>query len=78
MLLEVIDQPLSISLFISPECFPKIGVPQNGLFIMENPINMDDLGGKPTIFGNIHLFLGRIQRIYFIHVYYLITNDHQY
>ena len=24
--------------------FPKIGVPQNGLFIMENPIKMDDLG----------------------------------
>ena len=23
---------------------------------MENPIKMDDLGGKPTIFGNIHLF----------------------
>ena len=22
---------------------------------MENPIKMDDLGGKPTIFGNIHL-----------------------
>ena len=21
--------------------------------IMENPIKMDDLGGKPTIFGNI-------------------------
>ena len=21
---------------------------------MENPIKMDDLGGKPTIFGNIH------------------------
>ena len=20
-----------------------------------NPINMDDLGGKPTIFGNIHV-----------------------
>ena len=32
--------------------FPKIGVPQNGLFIMENPIKMDDLGGT-TIFGNI-------------------------
>ena len=24
--------------------FPKIGVPQNGWFIKENPINMDDLG----------------------------------
>ena len=24
--------------------FPKIGVPQNGWYIMENPIKMDDLG----------------------------------
>ena len=24
--------------------FPKIGVPQNGWFIMKNPIKMDDLG----------------------------------
>ena len=24
--------------------FPKIGVPQNGWFIMENPIKMDGLG----------------------------------
>ena len=22
---------------------------------MENPTKMDDLGGKPTIFGNIHI-----------------------
>ena len=22
---------------------------------MENPIKMDDLGGKPTIFGNTHI-----------------------
>ncbi len=25
-------------------CFTKIGVPQNGWFIVENPIKMDDLG----------------------------------
>ena len=24
--------------------FPKIGVPQNGWFMMENPLKMDDLG----------------------------------
>ena len=35
--------------------FPKIVVPQNGWFILENLIKMDDLGGKPTIFGNIHM-----------------------
>ena len=23
---------------------------------MENPIKMDDLGGKPTIFGNTHIY----------------------
>ena len=36
--------------------FPKImATPKWMVKIMENPIKMDDLGGKPTIFGNIHV-----------------------
>ena len=33
-------------------------VPQNGLFIMETPIKMDDSGGTHIchIFGNTHVF----------------------
>ena len=33
----------------------KIMVPQNGWFIMENPLKMHDLGGFPPIFGNTHM-----------------------
>ena len=42
---------------MSHGCFPKIGGthPKWMIKIMETPIKMDDLGGKPTIFGNIHL-----------------------
>ena len=39
--------------------FPKIMVPQNGWFIREIPIKMDDLGGTP-IFGstpNIYIYM---------------------
>ena len=42
--------------------FPKIGIPQNGWFIiiMENPIKMDWFGGT-TIFGNTQFEKGQSQ-----------------
>ena len=33
--------------------FPKIGVPQNGWFMMENPIKMEDLGVYTIIFKRV-------------------------
>ena len=36
-------------------CFQNRGTPKWMVKIMENPIEMDDLGGFPTIFGNIHI-----------------------
>ena len=41
--------------------FPSMMVPQNGWFMMENLIKMDDLGGKPTIFGNTRIGIGTWQ-----------------
>ena len=40
---------------VIPWVFPKIGVSQNGWFIIENPIKMDELVGFPICFGNIHI-----------------------
>ena len=42
--------------------FPKIGVPQNGWFIMETPIKMDDLGGTP-IFGNTQMLDDKLHMV---------------
>ena len=38
--------------------FPKIGVPQNGWFMMENPIKKDDLGENPLFLETPLCFLG--------------------
>ena len=44
--------------------FPKIGVPQNGWFIMEHPIKIDVFGGI-IIFGNTHIYIYNIQGVGF-------------
>ncbi len=40
--------------------FPKIGVPQNGWFRMENQIKIDDLGGKNPYFLEEHPYKPQI------------------
>ena len=45
--------------------FPKIGGTPKQMVYHGNPIKMDDLGGYPPGFGNIHLWIPRLNLDYF-------------
>ena len=53
---------IDVSSYFNMGASKNSGTPK-WMVVMENPIKIDDLGGKPTIFGNIHMF-----QCYFLHV----------
>jgi len=58
------DRWVATDFFLGPRCaiwvFPKIGIPQNGWFTMENPIKMDDLG--VPLFSETPIYIGNARR----------------
>ena len=52
--------------------FPKIGVPQNGWFIVEHPIKMEDLG--VSLFLEIPIYIHIYIYIY-IYIYYSVKGE---
>ena len=52
----------SIQVFLGILRFPPMGVPKNGRFIVDNPIEMDDDWGYPHDSGNLHLHIYELSR----------------
>ena len=48
-----LNSPKMVPIFVDSK--NRGGPPKWMVKIMENPFKMDDLGGKPTIFENIHM-----------------------
>ena len=46
-----------VNIYIYIWVFPKIRVPQNGWFIVENPIKMDDLGVFPYFWKHLYIYI---------------------
>ena len=54
--------------------FPKIGVPQNGWFLMDNHIKMDDLG--VPLFSETSIYIPFIYRLEAIYKSLILTSWH--
>ena len=67
--LQTLMLNVKISIHHNIWVFPKIGIPQNGWFIMENPIKMDDLGIPPILETPIYYYNYNIYSWFVIYIH---------